>query len=145
MLLFFPFFRKFSQFLFQRIDIFARQGADADAVLRVWREAVCLTGFCYLSAFRIVLVISDDIADVFLVEQTDQLLFRRLQFSSGFRHEHRDIRLLQHFSGTLRSHFTEFPGIVDAGRVDDHDRTERQQLHGLMDRISRRSRNIRDK
>ena len=58
--------------------------------------------------------------------------------------KNRDIGSVDDGSRFRRAKFTQFAFVVEAGSVDEHDRADGMQLHGFIDRVSRRSGSVRN-
>ena len=52
-------------------------------------------------------------------------------------HQHRNIHAVEHLLGALDALRTEAALVVKARRVDNHNRSERQKLHRLGNRVGR--------
>ena len=91
---------------------------------------------------QIDLVIHDEIRQPALAKFRNKRVVRLSHPERTVYHQHGDIRLSQHLAGTLYPQRAEGADVVKAGRVDDHDRSQRQQLHRFFDRIGRRTKGI---
>ena len=57
----------------------------------------------------------------------------------GVDHENAHVGAVEHLPGLLDPLLAQRADVVDAGRVDEQHRPERQQLHRLLDRVGRRA------
>ena len=84
----------------------------------------------------------DDKRNLPLAEQLDKLLLGRLQTARAVRDKNRNIRLFQHAERPANTFLTERALIINARRVDDNHRTDREQFHRLLHRIGGRALDI---
>ncbi len=92
--------------------------------------------------------------EVYLVEDNDdrrpaltQLIEQLLLECSpcaGLGHEHAEVGAVDDLARALNAHFAKGAHIVDAGRVDEEHRPERQQFHGFFHGVGGRAGEVRD-
>ncbi|MPN64712.1 hypothetical protein SDC9_212488 [bioreactor metagenome] len=64
--------------------------------------------------------------------------FIRFRFARGCVYdEHGHVRFIEHLPRFFHPQRAQRAFVVDTGRVNDHHRSDRQQLHGFIDRVGR--------
>ena len=125
-------FCRLRDLLFQLVDAIACHSADINLVFRHGGR----------NRSQIRLVVRDDKRNLPLAEQLDELLLGRLQTARAVRDKNRNIRLFQHAERPADTLLTERALIINARRVDDNHRTDREQFHRLLHRIGGRALDI---
>ena len=109
----------------QLADAVAPGGADVKLMFAGFRK-----GFQ-----QVALVQGDQIGHFPFLKQLLQGFVPWLHAPRRVHHQHSRIGLAQHLPGAVHPHFAQLALVVHAGGIDDHDRPQRQKLHGLLHRI----------
>ena len=114
-------------------DVLAGQRADGDFVFTGRRDRL-----------QIRLVVDREERHAFFPEErAERFVLLRLA-RRAVHDEHGDVGLVQHLPRALYAQRADGALVVDAGRVDDDDRAERQQLHRFLHRVGRRALHVGD-
>ena len=81
------------------------------------------------------LVENHEIRDLLFDKKGDQLLIACLSSLLRVHHQHGNVRAVEHLPGLLHPQRAQLALVVEARGVDDHDRPQGQQLHGLAHRV----------
>ena len=129
----FGFLREFCDKLLELPDVAVFGGAYGDFVsfkLRLLQQVAFVPG--------------DDKRNGLFPEQLDKPHFGISQAAGAVCDEYGHVGLVQDLTGLADAKLPDESFVIDPGRVDNHDRSDRKKLHRLQDRIRRRSLHFRD-
>ena len=95
-----------------------------------------------LCAVQIRLIICYQVWDIFPSENPDQTVFLLPFPGRRIDYQNRNVCFIQYLTAFSDSLFPQLSFIVNTRRINNHDRSQRQELHGFTDRIRCRTLNL---